>query len=81
MRCNLPMKQYKPKEFAEIINVSVRTLQRWDNEGVLTTYRNPKGRRYYTDKQYKDYMGIQEENKVGKTVIYTRVTNRRQKMI
>lgn len=41
MRYNLPMKQYKPKEFAEIINVSVRTLQRWGNEGVLTAYRNP----------------------------------------
>ncbi|MCW9134083.1 IS607 family transposase [Bacillus paramycoides] len=73
------MKRYKSKEFAEMINVSVRTLQRWDNEGVLTAYRNPKGRRYYTDKQYKDYMGIQEENKVRKTVIYTRVSNRGQK--
>ncbi|MCW9133961.1 IS607 family transposase [Bacillus paramycoides] len=73
------MKQYKPKEFAEMINVSVRTLQRWDNEGVLTAYRNPKERRYYTDKQYKDYMGIQEENKVRKTVIYTRVSNQGQK--
>nr|WP_276561329.1 IS607 family transposase [Bacillus paramycoides] len=73
------IKRYKSKEFAEMINVSVRTLQRWDNEGVLTAYRNPKGRRYYTDKQYKDYMGIQEENKVRKTVIYTRVSNRGQK--
>ncbi|WP_416825356.1 RNA-guided endonuclease InsQ/TnpB family protein [Ectobacillus polymachus] len=43
------MKQYKPKEFAEIIHVSVKTLQRWDNEGVLTAFRNLKGRRYYTD--------------------------------
>ncbi|SCA98103.1 DNA invertase [Bacillus mycoides] len=52
------MKQYKPKEFVEIINVSVRTLQRLDNEDVLIAYRNPKGRRYYTDKHYKGYMGI-----------------------
>lgn len=44
------MKQYKPKEFAKMINVFVRTPQRWDNEGTLTAYRNPKGRRYYTDK-------------------------------
>ncbi|MEI4621839.1 MerR family transcriptional regulator [Bacillus cereus] len=73
------MRQYKPQEFSELINVSVRTLQRWDNEGVLTAYRNPKGRRYYSDKQYKEYMGIQEENKVGNTVIYTRVSNRGQK--
>ncbi|EJR18588.1 transposase [Bacillus paranthracis] len=38
------MKQYKPKEFSEMLNVSVKTLQRWDNQGVLTAYRNPKGR-------------------------------------
>ncbi|HDR7518325.1 TPA: MerR family transcriptional regulator, partial [Bacillus mobilis] len=55
------MKQYKPKEFSEMLNVSVKTLQRWDNQGVLTAYRNPKGRRSYTEEQYKEYMGIQEE--------------------
>ena len=38
------MKQYKPKEFSEMLNVSVKTLQRWDNQGVLPAYRNPKGR-------------------------------------
>lgn len=26
---------YKPKEFAEMLGVSVKTLQRWDNEGKL----------------------------------------------
>ncbi|AOM03907.1 TPA: MerR family transcriptional regulator [Bacillus cereus] len=55
------MKQYKPKEFSEMLNVSVKTLQRWDNQVVLPAYRNPKGRRYYTEEQYKKYMGIQEE--------------------
>jgi predicted site-specific integrase-resolvase len=71
--------EYKPKEFSEMINVSINTLQRWDNQGVLITYRNPKERRYYTERQYREYMGIQEENKVGKTVIYTRVSNQGQK--
>ncbi|MGG0299864.1 MerR family DNA-binding transcriptional regulator [Bacillus albus] len=55
------MKQYKPKEFSEMLNVSVKTLQRWDNQGLLTAYRNQKGRRYSTEEQYKEYMGIQEE--------------------
>lgn len=56
------MKQYRPKEFSEmLLNVSVKTLRRWDNQGALTAYRNPKGRRYYTEEQYKEYMGIQEE--------------------
>lgn len=49
------MSNYKPKEFAEMIGVSVKTLQRWDREGVLKACRNPKDRRYYTDKQYAEY--------------------------
>jgi len=72
-------KIYKPKEFASMLGVSVITLQRWDNEGNLVAYRNPKGRRYYTATQYREYIGIQEENKVGKTVIYARVSNQNQK--
>lgn len=51
------MSNYKPKEFAEMIGVSVKTLQRWDREGVLKAYRTPKDRRYYTDKQYAEYTG------------------------
>ena len=68
-------KIYKPKEFAAMLGVSVITIQRWDNEGKLISYRNPKGRRYDTATQYREYMGIPEENKVGKTVIYARVSN------
>lgn len=69
----------KPKEMSELLGISVRTLQRWDKESKLTAYRNPSGRRYYTKEQYESYMGIQKENKVGKTVIYARVSNRGQK--
>lgn len=58
-----------------MINVSVKTLKRWDNQGALIAYRNPKRRRYYTEGLYRKYM----ENKVGKTVIYTRVSNQGQK--
>ena len=32
---------YKPKEFAELLNVSVLTLQRWDNAGKLKAFRTP----------------------------------------
>ena len=38
---------YKPKEFAELLGVSVKTLQRWDREGTLTANRTPTNRRYY----------------------------------
>ncbi len=30
---------YKPKDFAELIGVSVKTLQRWDREGTLKANR------------------------------------------
>ena len=39
---------YKPKAFAELLGVSVKTLQRWDREGVLKANRTPTDRRYYT---------------------------------
>ena len=70
-------KNYKPKEFAELLNVSVLTLQRWDNAGKLKAFRNPTNRRYYTYEQYQKYMGITTLNK--KTVIYTRVSTSNQK--
>lgn len=72
-------KVLKPKDFAEMINVSVKTLQRWDNDGTLVAYRNPKNRRYYTMDQYNSIMGIQNENKLGKNIIYARVSNHSQK--
>ncbi|MDJ0620602.1 MAG: MerR family DNA-binding transcriptional regulator [Calothrix sp. MO_192.B10] len=30
---------YKPHEFAKLIGVSVKTLQRWDNQGKLPAKR------------------------------------------
>ena len=70
-------KNYKPKEFAELLNVSVLTLQTWDNAGKLKAFRTPTNRRYYTYEQYQKYMGITSSNK--KTVIYTRVSTSNQK--
>ncbi|RDY23883.1 IS607 family transposase [Romboutsia maritimum] len=70
---------YKPKEFAELINISVRTLQRWDVEGKLKAFRTPTNRRYYTYEQYLEYKGIHKETNDRKTIIYTRVSTSNQK--
>ncbi len=43
---------YKPKEFAALLNVTVKTLQRWDREKILVANRTPTNRRYYTYDQY-----------------------------
>ena len=47
---------YKPKDFAELLGVSVKTLQRWDREGTLKANRTPTDRRYYTYNQYLQFV-------------------------
>ena len=70
---------YKPKDFAELLGVSVKTLQRWDRDGILKANRTPTNRRYYTYDQYLQFRGIQTENDIRDTVIYARVSTRNQK--
>ena len=70
---------YKPGEFAELLGVSVKTLQRWDREGILKANRTPTNRRYYIYEQYLEYKGITKERDSRKVVIYTRVSTRNQK--
>ena len=54
-------KIYKTKESAELLGVSVRTLQRWDKKGLLVAHRTPTNRRYYTHEQYLEYIGDKNE--------------------
>lgn len=49
-----------------IYNVS---QERWDKLGILTSYRSPMNRRYYTHSQYNEYMGI-TKSEDNKNVIY-----------
>lgn len=44
---------YKPAEFAELLGVTVKTLQRWDVSGKLIAYRTITNRRYYTEAQLR----------------------------
>ncbi|WP_180523249.1 MerR family DNA-binding transcriptional regulator, partial [Staphylococcus haemolyticus] len=69
---------YKPKEMAELIGVSVPTLQRWDREGVLKAYRTPTNRRYYTKEKYLKYINEHIENQ-RKVIGYSRESSRNQK--
>ena len=73
---------YKPKDFAELLGVSVKTLQRWDRDGILKANRTPTDRRYYTYDQYLQFKGINRINTVEdnrEIVIYARVSTRNQK--
>ena len=71
---------FKPNEFAELLNVTVRTLQRWDKEGILKANRTPTNRRYYTYSQYIDYkkknlLEQKSSSSTKKTIGYARVSN------
>lgn len=50
------MKIYKIAEMALLLNVSKKTLQRWDASGKLKAYRTPSNYRYYTEEQYKAFV-------------------------
>ena len=74
----LNITNYKPKEFAKLLNVSVKTLQRWDREKTLIANRTLTNRRYYTYDQYLQFKGIGKDADFRKIVIYTRVSTRNQ---
>ncbi|RUR29773.1 IS607 family transposase [Vreelandella andesensis] len=65
--------------FAKMLGKSVKTLQRWDRDGILVVHRHAKGRRYYTHDQYLAYIGVKAEAATGDTVVYTRVSSSAQK--
>lgn len=73
------IKNYKPKDFAELLGVYVKTLQRWDSEGTLKANRTQTDRRYYTYNQYLKFKGINTENDQRQVVIYARVSTKNQK--
>lgn len=60
-------KIYKPHEFANLVGVSVKTLQRWDNAGRLKAGRTPTNMRFYTHKQYLEVIGelVDDANREG----------------
>lgn len=74
------MTMLKPKEMAERLGVTVRTLQKWDNNGTFKAYRTPTNRRYYTEEQYLQYIGrAGASSEKRKVVAYARVSTYGQK--
>ena len=72
------MNTYNISEFADIVGVSVKTLQRWDRESKLVPDRTPTNRRVYTDAHVAIASGktIHMDRKV---VVYARVSSQAQK--
>ncbi len=42
----------KPKDVADRLGITTRTLQTWDRKGILKAKRSPTNRRFYTIKLY-----------------------------
>lgn len=61
-----------------MIGKSVRTLQKWDREGILHAHRSPTNRRYYTHDQLLAYKGLTAQAE-AKTIVYARVSSQGQK--
>ena len=70
----------KPKDVAKTLNVTVRTLQSWDRQGVLPALRTPAGRRWYSEEQINKFLN-KENSQNGKkmNIAYSRVSSRKQK--
>lgn len=68
---------YTVSKFAQLVGVTVKTLQRWDREGKLKALRTSTNRRYYTDKHLNEVLSRPETPK--KTVCYCRVSSQTQR--
>ena len=67
-------------EAAKYLGVTVKTLQRWDREGVLKPEaRTSTNRRVYTKGQLSAYLGNKQVPKVRFVVAYSRVSSQAQK--
>ena len=67
------------REAAARLNRSVKTLQRWDREGVLRPKRTPTGRRAYEVDQIDAFLGQAPTNTIRVPVAYCRVSSQAQR--
>jgi putative resolvase len=70
---------YTPAQFAKRINVSVKTIQKWDRLGILPAKRTITNRRYYTDEHLAAALRLPRLAAARRTVAYCRVSSQAQK--
>ena len=52
---------YKPRIFAELLSILVKTLQRWDRERILKANWTPTERCYYTYARVSTFVSIKNK--------------------
>jgi predicted site-specific integrase-resolvase len=70
---------YTIGEFAKLVGVVPKTLQRWDREGRLKAHRTVTNQRYYTDEDLAIVLGLEKHVKKKRCVVYCRVSSPAQK--
>lgn len=74
-------KLYRMSEAARILDVTVKTLQRWDHSGKAAFIRTPNGQRRLPESELNRLMGNSVSETSNKNlVIYARVSSHEQKM-
>jgi len=71
------MNTFNISEFSKLVRRSVKTLQRWDRDGVLVAKRTSTHRRYYTQEQFDAFLGVLPTKK--RVLVYARVSTQAQK--
>ncbi|MFP7486413.1 MerR family DNA-binding transcriptional regulator [Priestia filamentosa] len=64
-------KLYRMNDASKILGVSIKTLQRWDKQGIITCERTPGGRRRVSESEINRLMSSKERT----VAIYGRVSN------
>lgn len=73
-------KLYPMHEAVKILGVSLKTLQRWDNDGKIKAIRTPGGRRRIPESEIKRLLGEEEITTSSRVLaIYARVSSHEQK--
>lgn len=72
------MRTYNARQFANLIGVSVSTLQRWDRQGRLKPQRTPSNRRLYTG-EHLALVGRPARPNARITAVYARVSSQAQR--
>ena len=70
---------YSVTTFAKHIDVSVKTLQRWDREGKLPAKRTVSGRRYYSEEDLAVALNLEAVPMARRSVAYCRVSSPAQR--
>ena len=76
-------KYYTARQASDMLGVSLKTVQRWDDQGKMKALRTPTNRRLFPQSEIDKMLGMESTEKVvnnDSVAIYGRVSSHDQKM-